>query len=50
MPSVSYSVEMSVDDRLLKYIEETNKTRKGNTITLNSRTDGIDSLLNKAGF
>ncbi len=41
MPSVSFSVEMKVDNRLKKYL----KVKK-----LDSRTDGIDNLLKKVGY
>ena len=47
MPSVSFSVEVSVDERLSKYIKETNAKKK---TELRSRADGIDNLLTKAGF
>ena len=47
MPSVSCSLEVSVDERLSKYIRVTNAKKK---TELKSRTDGIDDLLTKAGF
>ncbi len=49
MPSVSYSIEMSVDDRLTKYVKEANK-HKHNENTILSRTEAISDLLTKAGF
>jgi hypothetical protein len=47
LPSVSFSMETSVDNRLKKYMKEINKTKK---TQLKFRTDGIDNLLSKAGY
>ena len=47
MPSVSYSIELTVDERLMKYMKAENKHRK---IPLESRTEIIHNLLTKAGF
>ncbi len=49
MASVSYTVQAKVDRRLSKYIRDQNKliTKKNQ---LKSRTDGIDSLLKRAGY
>ena len=47
MASVSFSVEVSVDERLAKYQKEANRNKK---IKLESRTDTISELLQKAGF
>jgi len=49
MPSVSFSVEMSVDDRLTKFTKSYNKNKISKQ-QIDSRTEAIDKLLNKAGF
>ncbi len=47
MPGVSYSIELSVDERLIKYIKAVNKERHDWIV---SRTEAIADLLQKAGF
>ncbi len=49
MASVSFSVELTVSERLDKYCKNINSKRDPKRI-LDSRTKGIDDLLKKAGF
>ena len=49
MPSVSFSVELSVDDRLTRYKTATNRKKIKNK-QLISRADTIDDLLKKVGY